>query len=78
MNRELVLRYLIDLIDLALAAGGDGRCRYLSERAQEDSNPHSRFRKPGPCPLDDRRLVLRGQHRVRTSALLRVRKMLSR
>jgi hypothetical protein len=39
--RELVIRYLIDLIDFALAADDDGWCPDLAERARRDSNPHS-------------------------------------
>jgi hypothetical protein len=37
--KELVLRYLIDLIDLVLAADDDGWCHDLAERARRDSNP---------------------------------------
>jgi hypothetical protein len=38
-RKELVIRYLIDLIDLAEAADDDGWCPDLAERAQRDSNP---------------------------------------
>jgi hypothetical protein len=38
MDRKLAILTLIDLIDLALAAGDDGWCPDLAERAQGDSN----------------------------------------
>jgi hypothetical protein len=40
MDRELVIRYLTGLTGLALAAGDDGWCPDLAERARRDLNPH--------------------------------------
>jgi hypothetical protein len=39
MNRELVIRTLIDLIDLELAAGDDGWYPDLAEHARTDPGP---------------------------------------
>jgi hypothetical protein len=36
MDRKLVIQYLIDLIDLALAADDDGWCPDLAERARPE------------------------------------------